>query len=159
VKGCAASCVKRCTPRRRGFALPRNGRSTAGAGRCARVLCGSHGGSHLMGLPKILARVCAKAGLKGVTVHVLRHSFAATAAEMGFSELTIAGLLGHSVPGITARYAHVPDLRAGSRGGPGCQPRSVRARRRYGGQRCVAPVGPRDIVDFKNPSRAIVNAF
>ena len=43
-------------------------------------------------------------------MHVLRHSFAATAAEMGFSELTIAGLLGHSVPGITARYAHVPDL-------------------------------------------------
>ena len=42
-------------------------------------------------------------------MHVLRHSFAATAAEMGFSELTIAGLLGHSVPGVTARYAHVPD--------------------------------------------------
>jgi hypothetical protein len=37
------------------------------------------------------------------------HTFAATAAEMGFSELTIAGLLGHSVPGVTARYAHVPD--------------------------------------------------
>jgi len=43
-------------------------------------------------------------------VHVLRHSFAATAAEMGFSVLTIAGLLGHSVPGVTARYAHMPDL-------------------------------------------------
>jgi hypothetical protein len=28
---------------------------------------------------------------------------------MGFSELTIAGLLGHSVPGVTARYAHIPD--------------------------------------------------
>ena len=26
-----------------------------------------------------------------------------------FSQLTIAGLLGHSVPGVTARYAHVPD--------------------------------------------------
>jgi site-specific recombinase XerD len=38
----------------------------------------------------------------------LRHSFAAVAAELGFSELTIAGLLGHSVPGVTARYAHVP---------------------------------------------------
>ena len=49
------------------------------------------------------------AELEDVTVHVLRHSFAATAAEMGFSELTIAGLLGHSVPGVTARYAHVPD--------------------------------------------------
>ena len=44
-----------------------------------------------------------------MSVHVLRHSFAAAAAEMGFSELTIAGLLGHSVPGVTARYAHVPD--------------------------------------------------
>ena len=41
---------------------------------------------------------------------MLRHTFAATAAtEMGFSELTIAGLLGHSVPGVTARYAHVAD--------------------------------------------------
>ena len=29
--------------------------------------------------------------------------------ELGFSELTIAGLLGHKVPGVTARYAHVPD--------------------------------------------------
>ena len=29
--------------------------------------------------------------------------------EMGFFELTIAGLLGHSVPGVTARYAHIPD--------------------------------------------------
>lgn len=69
----------------------------------------THGDGHLVGLPKVLERICAKAELKGVTLHVLRHSFAATAAEMGFSELTIAGLLGHSVPGVTARYAHVPD--------------------------------------------------
>jgi site-specific recombinase XerD len=63
----------------------------------------------LIGLPRVLTRVCARANLAGVTVHVLRHSFGAAAAEMGFSELTIAGLLGHSVPGVTARYAHVPD--------------------------------------------------
>jgi hypothetical protein len=62
-----------------------------------------------IGLHKVLARLCAKAGLEGVTLHVLQHSFAATAAGMGYSELTIAGLLGHSVPGVTARYAHVPD--------------------------------------------------
>ncbi|MFZ2077898.1 MAG: site-specific integrase [Xanthobacteraceae bacterium] len=67
------------------------------------------GDGHLVGLPRVLARLCARAELKNVTVHTLRHSFAATAAELGFSELTIAGLLGHSAPGVTARYAHVPD--------------------------------------------------
>jgi integrase len=67
------------------------------------------GDGHFVGLPRVLARLCARAGLKDVTVHTLRHSFAATAAELGFSELTIAGLLGHTVPGVTARYAHVPD--------------------------------------------------
>ena len=70
---------------------------------------GARGTGHFVGLPKVLDRLCTRAKLEGVTVHVLRHSFAATAAEMGFSELTIAGLLGHTVPGITARYAHVPD--------------------------------------------------
>ena len=78
-------------------------------GRCPWVFPSSHGDGHFVGLPKVLVRVCAMAELDDVTVHVLRHTFAATAAEMGFSELTIAGLLGHSVPGITARYAHVPD--------------------------------------------------
>jgi hypothetical protein len=39
----------------------------------------------------------------------LLHSLAAAAAEMRFYELTIGGLLGHWVPGVTARYAHVPD--------------------------------------------------
>ncbi len=69
----------------------------------------ARGQGHFVGLPKVLERVCRKARLDGVTVHVLRHTFAATAAEMGFSELTIAGLLGHTVPGVTARYAHVAD--------------------------------------------------
>jgi integrase len=76
---------------------------------CPWVFPASHGDGFFVGLPKVLERVCAKAGLESVTVHVLRHTFAAIAAEMGFSELTIAGLLGHSVPGVTARYAHVPD--------------------------------------------------
>ncbi len=77
---------------------------------CPWVFPAAHGDGHLIGIPRILTRLCAQAGLEGVTVHVLRHSFAATAAEMGFSVLTIAGLLGHSVPGVTARYAHMPDL-------------------------------------------------
>lgn len=75
-----------------------------------RFVFPSHrGNGHFAGLPRVLARTCGRASLSGVTVHVLRHSFAAAAAEMGFSELTIAGLLGHAVPGVTARYAHVPD--------------------------------------------------
>jgi integrase len=73
------------------------------------VFPAERGDRHFVGLPRVLARVCSRAKLSGVTVHVLRHSFAAVAAEMGFSELTIAGLLGHSVPGVTARYAHFPD--------------------------------------------------
>ena len=66
-------------------------------------------GGHFVGLPRILDRVCELAGLEDVTIHTLRHTFAATAAELGFTELTIAGLLGHTLRGITARYAHVPD--------------------------------------------------
>jgi site-specific recombinase XerD len=73
------------------------------------VFPADRGDGHFVGIPRVLKRVCARAGLAEVTVHVLRHSFAATAAEMGFSELTIAGLLGHAVTGVTARYAHVPD--------------------------------------------------
>ncbi|HYU46743.1 MAG TPA: site-specific integrase [Terriglobales bacterium] len=76
---------------------------------CPWVFPAKRGKGHYVGVPKVLERLCANAGLQGVTVHVLRHSFAAAAAEMGFSELTIAGLLGHSVPGVTARYAHIPD--------------------------------------------------
>lgn len=76
---------------------------------CAWVFPAQRGSGHFVGLPKVLERVCQRAALDGVTVHVLRHSFAATAAEMGFSELTIAGLLGHTVASVTGRYAHVPD--------------------------------------------------
>jgi integrase len=76
---------------------------------CPWAFPAERGNGHFIGLPKVLERVCRQAGLDGVTVHVLRHSFAATAAEMGFSELTIAGLLGHTVASVTGRYAHIPD--------------------------------------------------
>jgi integrase len=76
---------------------------------CPWVFPAERGDGHFVGLPKVLERMCRRAGLEGVTVHVLRHSFAAVAAEMGFSELTIAGLLGHTVASVTGRYAHVPD--------------------------------------------------
>ena len=74
------------------------------------VFPADRGDGHFIGLPRVLARICARGGLEDLTLHGLRHTFAAAAAELGFSELTIAGLLGHSVPGVTARYAHLaPD--------------------------------------------------
>ena len=48
-----------------------------------------------------------KAKLKDVTPHVLRHTFASVAGDLGFSELTIAGLLGHSARGVTQGYVHL----------------------------------------------------
>ena len=44
-----------------------------------------------------------------MTPHVLRHSYASIAADLGFSELTIAALLGHRKASVTARYAHHAD--------------------------------------------------
>ena len=64
-------------------------------------------GGHFVGLVRVLGRLCATAKLEGVTPHVLRHSFASVAGDLGFSELTIAGLLGHAGRGVTQRYIHL----------------------------------------------------
>jgi site-specific recombinase XerD len=65
------------------------------------------GDGHFVGLPKVLKRVCAAAGLTGITPHVLRHSYASVAGDLGFSELVIAGLLGHSAGSVTSTYVHL----------------------------------------------------
>ncbi len=76
---------------------------------CEWVFPGYVDGKHYVGLPKFLDAVCARAGLAGVTIHVARHSFSALAKELGYSEFVIAGLLGHRLGGVTARYGQVPD--------------------------------------------------
>jgi integrase len=64
----------------------------------------------MRGFPKIWARIAAKASLPpDVTPHVLRHSFASIAVDLGFSELTIAALLGHRKATVTSKYAHHAD--------------------------------------------------
>lgn len=65
------------------------------------------GDGHFIGVVRVLDRVCARAGLEKVTPHVLRHTFASIAASLGFSELTISGLLGHGPRGVTQRYVHL----------------------------------------------------
>ncbi len=63
-------------------------------------------GGHYSALDDALDRVTATAGLSGVTSHTLRHSFASVAGDIGFTEITIAALLGHSAANVTQRYVH-----------------------------------------------------
>jgi integrase len=46
---------------------------------------------------------------KDVSPHVLRHSLASLAADMGLSDNTISSLLGHKGRSITSRYMHGSD--------------------------------------------------
>lgn len=71
-----------------------------------------------VGLPRVITQLAEKKlnpddkkpALKiPLTAHVLRHTFASMAGEMGYSELTVAGLLGHKAKGVTHRYTHLPD--------------------------------------------------
>jgi integrase len=46
---------------------------------------------------------------KHVTPHVFRHTFGAVATSLGYSQMIIKALIGHSKRGTTQLYAHVPD--------------------------------------------------
>jgi integrase len=67
------------------------------------------GEGHFVGVVRVLDRICAMARLEDVTPHTLRHTFASVAGDLGFSELTIAALLGHSARGVTQRYIHIDE--------------------------------------------------
>lgn len=47
--------------------------------------------------------------LSDVTPHVLRHSFASIANDLGFTEVTIAALMGHAKGSVTSKYIHTLD--------------------------------------------------
>lgn len=66
--------------------------------------------SHYKQVPDMVARLCHIARLDGVTPHVFRHTFASVAGDLGYSELTIAALLGHGKRGVTQGYIHIDDL-------------------------------------------------
>ena len=67
-------------------------------------------GMVMSGFPSLFDKVARAGGLpEEITPHVLRHSFASVAADLGFSELTIAALIGHRGGSITSRYTHHAD--------------------------------------------------
>jgi integrase len=74
------------------------------------VFPATRGDGRMSGFPKLWARIAKLGGLPpDVTPHVLRHSFASLAGDLGYSEPTIAALVGHKGQSITSRYVHSAD--------------------------------------------------
>ncbi|MBG6204690.1 integrase [Labrenzia sp. EL_13] len=73
------------------------------------VFEGTVEGKPFIGFPKHWCKVLAGSPLVGITPHVLRHSFASVANDLGFTESTVAALLGHAQSTITSRYIHSVD--------------------------------------------------
>ena len=70
----------------------------------------TRGQGQMTGFPSLWKRIAALGELPAdVTPHVLRHSFASIAADLGYSETTIAALIGHKSHSITSRYTHSAD--------------------------------------------------
>lgn len=64
----------------------------------------------MTGFPKLWARIAKLGELPpDVTPQTLRHSFASLAGDLGYSEPTIAALVGHKGHSITSRYVHAAD--------------------------------------------------
>jgi integrase len=76
---------------------------------CDYVCHGRSGNRPYGGLPRTWRKLAEAGDLSGMTLHTLRHSFASTAADLGYSEPTIGAMLGHASGTITGRYTHILD--------------------------------------------------
>ncbi len=76
---------------------------------CPYVFPADVGDGHYTAAKGCLARLCAAAKIEDVTPHTLRHTFGSVAGDLGFSELTIAALLGHAARGVTQGYVHIDE--------------------------------------------------
>jgi integrase len=65
-------------------------------------------GKNYVGLPKAWERIVGDK-LANITPHGLRHAFASTAEDLGFTVPTIKALLGHTIGGVTEGYIHKVD--------------------------------------------------
>jgi integrase len=62
---------------------------------------------HLVGIQKAWERVRKRAGMPGLRLHDLRHSFASFAVADGATLFLVGKILGHADERTTSRYAHV----------------------------------------------------
>ncbi len=85
-------------------------RSLTRSGDNTLMFPATRGDGRMTGFPKLWARIAKLGGLPAdVTPHTLRHSFASLAGDLGYSEPTIAALVGHKGRSITSRYVHSAD--------------------------------------------------
>jgi integrase len=76
----------------------------------ALVFPPTRGTGTMSGFRKLWNRIAKLGELAAdITPHVLRHSFASLAADIGYSEPTIGALIGHKGHTITSRYVHAAD--------------------------------------------------
>lgn len=61
------------------------------------------------GFPNHWRQLFRSSPLADVTPHVLRHSFASVGNDLGFTEVTIAALVGHAKGSVTSKYIHALD--------------------------------------------------
>jgi len=71
------------------------------------VFPGRDGDKPLNNPRKAFTRILTVAGVEHIRIHGLRHTFASTAVGNGVSLYDVQGLLGHSSPQMTQRYAHL----------------------------------------------------
>jgi integrase len=71
------------------------------------VFPGGGDSGHVVQIKRAWRRLCKAAGISGLRIHDLRHSFASQLASGGASLPLIGALLGHSNPTTTHRYAHL----------------------------------------------------
>jgi site-specific recombinase XerD len=68
------------------------------------------GDGHFVNVYGLTKRLVARAGIdKSVSPHIFRHTYGSIATELGYSELTVKGLIGHAKVGATQLYMHMPD--------------------------------------------------
>jgi site-specific recombinase XerD len=73
----------------------------------ALVFAATRGDGPMTGFRKLWDRIAKLGGVPAdITPHVLRHSFASVAGDLGYSELTIAALIGHRKGSVTSKYVH-----------------------------------------------------
>lgn len=90
-------------------------RETEGAKRRRRgdtspwVFPGTGADGHMTTIRTFWTAVCRRAGIEGVRVHDVRHTFASLLVSSGESLPVVGALLGHTQAKTTSRYAHLQD--------------------------------------------------